>query len=101
MLTIETETDAAEVETQSDEFSRQYTVSLLYQDRTPMLFIIELLERFFYFPREVAILKTMDGYQLRQSIKCGVYSKEEAEEKKNAVEKYAKEQHYSVKCIVK
>ncbi|MBN1684794.1 MAG: ATP-dependent Clp protease adaptor ClpS [Gammaproteobacteria bacterium] len=95
------EVSIAEIaESELDE-KNHYAVFLLYHEKTPMLFVVELLERFFDISRETAILMTMDMYQLKQPVKCGVYSRIKAEEKKNAVEKYAKEHHHLVECVIK
>jgi len=65
-----------------------YQVVLLNDDYTPMEFVIEILERFFFMDREKAT-QVMLMVHTRGKGVCGVYSKDVAETKAELVNVYS------------
>ena len=76
-----------------------YKVVLLNDDYTPMDFVVEVLEIFFYMNREKAT-QVMLQVHLEGKGVCGVYSKDIAETKMTQVNDYSKEQHHPLLCQI-
>ena len=66
-----------------------YKVVLLNDDYTPMEFVVEILEVFFYMDREKAT-QIMLAVHTEGSAVCGIYSKDIAETKMGQINEYAK-----------
>ena len=67
-----------------------YKVILLNDDYTPMEFVVEVLETFFYMGREKATQVMLSVHTLGKGI-CGVFTRDIAETKAAQVNKYARE----------
>jgi len=76
-----------------------YQVVLLNDDYTPMEFVIEILERFFFMDREKAT-QVMLMVHTRGKGVCGVYSKDVAETKAELVNVYSRESEHPLLCEI-
>jgi ATP-dependent Clp protease adaptor protein ClpS len=85
----------AEVPTQGT--IEQYKVVLLNDDHTPMLFVIDVLERFFNKGREEATQIMLNVHRRGVGV-CGVYVHEEAEAKVTQVMHFAGQHHHPLQC---
>lgn len=74
-----------------------YQVLLLNDDFTPMDFVVEVLERFFNLPEEVAVQIMLTIHTQGQAV-CGVFSKDIAETKTQQVNRYSRENDHPLLC---
>jgi ATP-dependent Clp protease adaptor protein ClpS len=76
-----------------------YKVILLNDDYTPMEFVVEVLETFFYMNREKAthimLAVHTEGYGV-----CGLYPKDTAETKMTQVNEFSKVNQHPLMCQV-
>jgi ATP-dependent Clp protease adaptor protein ClpS len=75
----------------------QYQVVLLNDDHTPMLFVIDVLERFFDKGRNEAT-QIMLNVHRRGVGTCGVYGHEVAEAKVVQVMRFSRQHHHPLQC---
>ncbi len=74
-----------------------YTVVLLNDDYTPMDFVIDILRKYFNMNEDKAI-DVMLEIHYKGKGRCGTYTAEIAEMKKNQVCNYALEKQHPLKC---
>lgn len=77
-----------------------YQVILLNDDYTPMDFVVEILEAFFYMNREKATQIMLAVHTEGEAV-CGVYSLDIAETKMMQVNECAREHEHPLKCTIK
>jgi ATP-dependent Clp protease adaptor protein ClpS len=70
-----------------------YKVVLMNDDYTPMEFVVEILEGFFYMSREKATQVMLNVHTQGKGV-CGVFSKDVAETKAMLVNQYAREHQH-------
>ena len=70
-----------------------YKVVLLNDDYTPMEFVVEILETFFYMNREKATQVMLTVHTQGKGI-CGIYTRDVAETKATQVNQYAREHQH-------
>jgi ATP-dependent Clp protease adaptor protein ClpS len=70
-----------------------YKVVLLNDDYTPMEFVVEILETFFYMNREKATQVMLAVHTKGKGV-CGVFTKDIAETKSAQVNQYAREHQH-------
>lgn len=70
-----------------------YKVVLLNDDYTPMEFVVEILETFFYMNREKATQIMLTVHTQGKGV-CGVYTRDVAETKATQVNQYAREHQH-------
>ncbi len=70
-----------------------YKVVLLNDDYTPMEFVVEVLEAFFYMGREQATQVMLAVHTQGKGV-CGIYTRDVAETKAAQVNQYARESHH-------
>ena len=78
---------------------RMYQVVMLNDDYTPMEFVVEVLETFFYMNREKAT-QTMLAVHTQGRAICGVYSRDVAETKVSQVNEYSKNNQHPLLCMI-
>lgn len=78
---------------------RLYKVILLNDDYTTMEFVVLVLERFFQINREKATQIMLHVHTRGRGI-CGVYTRELAETKVQAVTEYAEENQQPLQCTM-
>ena len=76
-----------------------YKVVLINDDYTPMDFVVNLLERFFYLSEEVAITTMLQIHNQGKGV-CGVFTHEIAETKVFQVTKWAQIHEYPLLCCM-
>jgi len=76
---------------------RMYKVILFNDDYTTMVFVIEVLQRFFSMDRERA-MQIMLKVHNEGSAVCGVYSLDVAETKVTQVTEFAKQHGHPLRC---
>ena len=76
-----------------------YKVVMMNDDFTPMEFVVEVLESFFYMDREKAT-RTMLTVHTEGKAVCGVFSRDVAETKADLVTDYARENQHPLMCQV-
>lgn len=76
-----------------------YKVMMLNDDFTPMDFVVEVLETFFYMNREQAT-RIMLTVHTEGAAVCGVYTRDVAETKAELVMDYARENQHPLMCQV-
>lgn len=76
-----------------------YKVVMLNDDYTPMEFVVDVLELFFYMDREKAT-NTMLLVHTQGRAVCGIYSKDVAETKAAQVNQCAKEHEHPLRCEI-
>ncbi len=76
-----------------------YKVILLNDDYTPMEFVVEVLERFFYKSREEATRIMLHVHQKGIGI-CGLYTHEVAETKVRQVTVFSSENRHPLQCTM-
>jgi ATP-dependent Clp protease adaptor protein ClpS len=69
---------------------RMYTVVLLNDDYTPMEFVVEILEDFFYLDRQSATQVMLAVHTKGKGV-CGIFTKDIAETKATMVNQYARD----------
>lgn len=77
-----------------------YQVILLNDDYTPMEFVVEILEAFFYMDREKATQIMLTVHTEGQAV-CGVYPLDIAETKMTQVNECAKQNEHPLMCTIK
>ncbi|MDG1773340.1 MAG: ATP-dependent Clp protease adapter ClpS [Oceanicoccus sp.] len=70
-----------------------YQVVLLNDDYTPMEFVVEILETFFYMGREKATQVMLAVHTQGKGV-CGIYTKDIAETKAAQVNQYARDSEH-------
>ncbi|MDG0969946.1 MAG: ATP-dependent Clp protease adapter ClpS [Porticoccaceae bacterium] len=76
---------------------RMYQVVLLNDDYTPMEFVVELIEQFFYKSRENATQIMLKIHTEGKGV-CGVYTEDIAETKAALVTQYAQDNQHPLFC---
>jgi len=76
---------------------RKYKVFLSNDDYTPMVFVVEVLMRFFHLSEEVAT-QVMLQVHLQGRALCGVFTRDIAETKVVLVNEYAKINEHPLLC---
>lgn len=76
-----------------------YRVLLLNDDFTPMEFVIEVLENFFYMGREQATLIMLKVHNEGVGI-CGLFPRDVAETKVNQVLDFARNHQHPLQCVM-
>lgn len=76
-----------------------YTVVLLNDDYTPMMFVVGILKQFFYFSEQKAV-DVMLQIHTQGSGMCGVFTYEIAETKVAQVNDYARVNQYPLLCYM-
>lgn len=76
-----------------------YKVVLLNDDYTPMEFVVEILETFFYMNREKATHVMLTVHTKGKGV-CGIYSRDVAETKAAQVNQYARQNEHPLLCEI-
>ena len=76
-----------------------YKVVMLNDDYTPMEFVVEILERFFYMSREKATHVMLTVHTKGKAV-CGIYSRDVAETKAAQVNQYARQNEHPLLCEI-
>ncbi|MBI5937197.1 MAG: ATP-dependent Clp protease adapter ClpS [Betaproteobacteria bacterium] len=76
-----------------------YRVLLLNDDFTPMEFVIEVLENFFYMGREQATLIMLKVHNEGVGI-CGLFPRDVAETKVKQVLDFARNHQHPLQCVM-
>jgi len=76
-----------------------YRVLLLNDDFTPMEFVIEVLENFFYMGREQATLIMLKVHNEGAGI-CGLFPRDVAETKVKQVLDFARSHQHPLQCVM-
>ena len=74
-----------------------YRVVLLNDDYTPMEFVVELIEQFFYKSRETATQIMLNIHTHGKGV-CGVYTEDIAETKAALVTQFAQDHQHPLLC---
>ena len=74
-----------------------YRVILLNDDYTPMEFVVELIEEFFYKSRDVATRIMLKVHTEGKGV-CGVYTQDVAETKVALVNQHAQDSQHPLMC---
>jgi len=74
-----------------------FRVVLLNDDYTPMEFVVELIENFFYHSREDATRIMLKVHTEGKGV-CGIYTEDVAETKASLVNQYAQEHQHPLLC---
>lgn len=74
-----------------------YQVVLHNDDFTPMEFVVEVLEKFFFMERVIATKKMLEVHTVGKA-SCGVFSKDVAETKIESVLHFAKQYEHPLLC---
>jgi ATP-dependent Clp protease adaptor protein ClpS len=77
----------------------KFQVVIMNDDFTPMEFVVEVLETFFYMGREKAT-QIMLAVHTQGKAVCGVYSKDVAETKVSQVNEFARMREHPLLCHV-
>lgn len=77
-----------------------FQVVMLNDDYTPMDFVVEVLEDFFFMNREQATHTMLQIHNSGQAL-CGIYSRDVAETKAMQVSQYARECEHPLQCEVR
>jgi ATP-dependent Clp protease adaptor protein ClpS len=76
---------------------RMYKVVLLNDDYTPMVFVVDVLKRFFYMSQDIATQVMLEVHYKGKAI-CGVFTREIAETKVALVNDYAVTHEHPLLC---
>ena len=76
-----------------------YKVILYNDDFTPMEFVIEVLQTFFYMESEKAV-QVMLAVHTRGKATCGIFTRDIAETKSQQVNQYARECQHPLLCDI-
>ncbi len=76
-----------------------YKVIMLNDDYTPMDFVVDVLEHFFYMNREKATRVMLTVHTAGRAV-CGIYTKDVAETKATQVNQYARENEHPLLCEI-
>jgi ATP-dependent Clp protease adaptor protein ClpS len=74
-----------------------FKVILLNDDYTPMEFVVQILETFFFMDREQAT-RVMLNVHTRGKGVCGVFTRDVAETKVKQVNEYSRHHHHPLLC---
>ena len=74
-----------------------YQVVLLNDDYTPMDFVVEFLELFFYHSREKATKIMLDIHHAGKGV-CGIYTEDVAATKATLVNEYSQSNQHPLRC---
>ncbi len=77
----------------------KYKVVLLNDDYTPMLFVTDVLMRFFYMSQELATQVMLEVHFKGKGV-CGVFTRDIAETKVAVVNDYAVKHEYPLLCSI-
>ena len=78
---------------------RMFQVVLLNEDYTPMEFVVELIEQFFYKSRENATQIMLKIHTEGKGV-CGIYTEDVAETKAAVVNQYSLDHQHPLLCEV-
>ena len=78
---------------------RMFQVVLLNDDYTPMEFVVELIEQFFYKSRENATQIMLKIHTEGKGV-CGIYTEDVAETKAAVVNQYSLDHQHPLLCAV-
>ena len=78
---------------------RMFQVILLNDDYTPMEFVVELIEQFFYKSRENATRIMLSIHTEGKGV-CGIYTEDVAETKAAVVNQYSMDHQHPLLCEV-
>ena len=78
---------------------RMFQVVLLNDDYTPMEFVVELIEQFFYKSRENATRIMLKIHTEGKGV-CGIYTEDVAETKAAVVNKYSMDNQHPLLCEI-
>lgn len=78
---------------------RLYQVVMLNDDYTPMEFVVQVLQLFFFMENEKATQIMLDVHNKGKAV-CGVYPHDIAETKMLQVNDFAKENNHPLKCNI-
>jgi ATP-dependent Clp protease adaptor protein ClpS len=76
-----------------------YKVVMLNDDYTPMEFVVETLEQFFYMNREQATKVMLTVHTAGKAV-CGIFTKDVAETKAAQVNQYARDNEHPLLCEI-
>lgn len=76
-----------------------YKVMMLNDDYTPMEFVVETLEQFFYMNREQATRVMLTVHTAGKAV-CGVFTKDIAETKAAQVNQHARDNEHPLMCEI-
>ncbi len=76
---------------------RMYQVVLLNDDFTPMEFVVELIEKFFFHSREDATQIMLKVHTEGKGV-CGVYTEDVATTKVSQVNQHSQEHQHPLRC---
>lgn len=76
---------------------QMYQVVLLNDDYTPMDFVVELLELFFFHSREKATKIMLDIHHAGKGV-CGIYTEDVAATKTTLVNEYSQSNQHPLRC---
>lgn len=77
--------------------SNLYTVFLINDDYTPMNFVVEVLERFFFYSSDLATQIMLQVHNQGRAA-CGVFTRDIAETKVVQVNEYARRSQHPLLC---
>ena len=78
---------------------RLFKIIILNDDYTPMDFVVNVLQRFFYFSRERATQLTLEIHHQGRGV-CGVFSKDVAETKAMCINRHSRNCKHPLLCII-
>lgn len=76
-----------------------FRVVVLNDDYTPMDFVVHALQRFFHFSLEKATRLMLDVHTTGRGV-CGTFSREVAETKVLAMNRYARAEKHPLLCVM-
>jgi len=74
-----------------------YQVVLLNDDYTPMDFVVELLQMFFFHPTEKATKIMLEIHNAGKGV-CGIYTEDVAATKSSMVNQYSQDNEHPLRC---
>jgi ATP-dependent Clp protease adaptor protein ClpS len=77
----------------------RYNVVLINDDYTPMEFVVEVLQEFFYKDHATAVQLMMEVHTMGRAV-CGTFTLEIAETKACLVQDYAKRHQHPLMCKI-
>lgn len=98
---VKTATETLTKKYRVSKFSKQplYNVVLLNDDFTPMDFVVEVIQQYFYKDFEQATQMMLKIHKKGRAI-CGVYNRQLAETKVTMVNGYARSNQYPLLCVM-
>jgi ATP-dependent Clp protease adaptor protein ClpS len=76
-----------------------YKVVLLNDDFTPMEFVVQVLQQFFYMNREKAMTVMLQVHEQGRGV-CGIFSKDIAATKVEQVMQFARQHQQPLQCTM-